>query len=350
MHAYPSGLARAGEQARARLDLIGVAVLGLSILWISIAAADRSARIMPNVLLLLALAGAYVVGRAAGVPHAVTLPAMAACAIALLLALGSSGYGTVAPPLGYGNANGALGVQGIAAAVMAAVSSRHPTTRRGLYAVAALLLIETGLTRSLAATLTGVVVLGTGLIAPAVRGRRLLTASGILLICSGVVVTTLIGARYQPHQRTPVSVAVAQDVLSSRRVQLWHDAVTMVSDDPVRGVGPGRFSVESPTARADPDARWAHSAALQQAAEQGLPGALLLAAVVGWAFAGLIRSPRPDPVIACALAGLIAFAVQASVDYIAYFPTIPAVLALLLGVATAPLPPGGLPLPRKLRR
>jgi O-antigen ligase len=350
MHAYPSGLARTGEQARAKLDLVGVAVLGLSILWISIAAADRAARIMPGVLLLLALAAAYVIGRTSGVPHAVTLPATVACVIALLLALGSSGARSVAPPLGYGNANGALGVQGIAAAVMAAVSSWHPTSRRTLYAVAALLLIETGLTRSLAATLTGVVVLGTGLIAPVVRGRRLLAASGLLVICSGVVATTVIGARYQPHQRTPESVAVAQDVLSSRRVQLWHDAVTMVRDDPVRGVGPGRFSVESPTARSDPDARWAHSAALQQAAEQGLPGVVLLGAMVGWAFAVLIRSPRPDPLIACALAGLIAFVVQASVDYIAYFPAIPIVLVLLLGVVAAPLPPGGLPQPRKLRR
>jgi O-antigen ligase len=349
MHAQSSGLA-AREQARARLDVVGVAVLGLSILWVTIAAADRDARIMPSVLVLLALAGAYIVGRAVGVTHAVTLPATVACAIALLLALGSSGPGVVAPPLGYGNANGALGVQGIAAAVMAAVSSRHPTSRRALYVLGALLLVETGLTRSLAATLTGVVVLGTGLIAPVVRGRRLLAACGILLIGSGVVATAVIGARYQPHQRTPESVVVAQDVLSSRRVQLWHDAVTMVSDEPVRGVGPGRFGVESPTARADPDARWAHSAALQQAAEQGLPGLLLLGAVVCWAFAGLIRSPRPDPVIACALAGLIAFAVQAGVDYIAYFPAIPLVLALLLGVATAPMPPDGLPQPRKLRR
>jgi O-antigen ligase len=349
MHALPSGLA-AGERARARLDLVGVAVLALSILWISIAAADRAARIMPSVLLLLALAAAYVVGRAVGVAHSVTLPATVACAIALLLALGSSGPRTVAPPLGYANANGALGVQGIAAAVIAAVSSRNPTNRRALYVVAALLLVETGLTRSLAATLTGVVVLGTGLIAPVVRGRRLLAASGILLIGAGVATTTVIGARYHPHQRTPESVVVAQDVLSSRRVQLWHDAVAMVSDDPVRGVGPGRFSLESPTARADPDARWAHSAALQQAAEQGVPGAVLLGAMVAWAFAVLIRSPRPDPVIACALAGLIAFAVQASVDYIAYFPAIPAVLVFLLGVATAPLPPEGLPQTRRPRR
>jgi hypothetical protein len=72
--------------------------------------------------------------------------------------------------------------------------------------------------------------------------------------------------------------------------------------------------------------------------------------MVGWAFAVLIRSPRPDPLIACALAGLIAFVVQASVDYIAHFPAIPIVLVLLLGVVAAPLPPGGLPQPRKLKR
>ena len=339
MQGQASGMERVGvERARAQLDLAGVALVGLSILWVCVAAADRPARIMPMVLLLIAALGAYVVGRVVGVPHNVTLPATIACGLALVMALGSAG--SVSPPLGYGNANGALGVQGIVAAVMAAVASRHQPTRRGLYGVGAVLLVETALTRSLAATLLGVLVLGVGLVAPVIRGRRLLAAGGLLIVAGCAVATTLVGLRYEPQQAAPETVVVAQDVLSSRRVQLWHDAVSMVGDDPVRGIGPGRFSVESPTAQEDPDARWAHSAPLQLAAEQGVPGAVLLAALLGWAFVSLVRSPRPDPVVACALAGVIAFAVQACVDYIAYFPAIPLTLALLLGVATAPLPAG----------
>jgi O-antigen ligase len=349
MQGQASGMERLGaDRAQAQLDFAGVALVGLSILWVCVAAAGRSARIMPMVLLLVAAVAAYVVGRVVGVPHDVTLPATIACGLALVLAVSSSA-GSVSPPLGYGNANGALGVQGIVAAMMAAVASRHPPTRRGLYALGAVLLLETALTRSLAATLLGVLVLGVGLVAPVLRGRRLLAVGGLVIVAGCAVATTVIGLRYEPQHRSPETVVVAQDVLSSRRVQLWHEAVSMVSDDPVRGVGPGRFSVESPTAQEDPDARWAHSAPLQLAAEQGLPGAGLLAALMVWAFVSLVRSPRSDPVVVCALAGVIAFGVQACIDYIAYFPAIPLALALLLGVATAPMSSGVLPQSRRLR-
>src|SRR5262245_4486055 len=119
-------------RARARLDLAGVAIVGLSVLWVCVAAADRQARIAPMVLLLVAVVLAHVVGRAVGVPHPVTVPAVVACGIALALAVRSTNAAAVAPPLGYGNANGSLGVLGITAATMAAVSAIQPISRRAL--------------------------------------------------------------------------------------------------------------------------------------------------------------------------------------------------------------------------
>jgi O-antigen ligase len=331
------------RRSRALFDLLGLGLVGAAIVWTCLAAADRPTHILPIVLVMLACVGAYVAGRLVGVPHPIALPAAVACVIALTLgARPPTSLGTAAagPPLGYGNANGALGVAGILAAVIAAVAATHTNTRRALYGVGGLILLETALTRSLAATLLAVSVLGVGLVAPVVRGRRLLAAVGVLAVVGSVTITTFIGLRYQPEHRPPESVVVAQDVLSGRRVQLWHDAITMVTEDPVRGVGPGRFAVESPTAQADPDARWAHSTPLQLAAEQGVPGVVLIAALLGWAFASLLRSSRPDPVVACALAGLTAFALQASVDYTPYFPAIPVIVALLVGVATAAYPGG----------
>ena len=321
------------ERSRARLDLAGAGILAASILWTCVTAAERPSDVMPPVLIMLATLVAYLLGRLAGADRPVSLPAAVACVTGFALAFTSPN--ATAPPLGYGNANGALGVLGITAAVMAAVSSTWPTTRRSLYGLGLLLLLETAATTSLAATLLGVGVLGVGLVAPVARGRRLFAVSGLVLVLSAGVITAVVAARYEPAQASPNSVTMTEDALSARRVQLWHDAVGMVAADPVRGVGPGRFGVESLTARADPDARWAHSEPLQRAAEQGIPGVVLLAALTVWAYAALLRSPRRDAVVVCALAGLTAFVIQASVDYTVHFPVLPLVAALLIGIATA---------------
>jgi hypothetical protein len=62
---------------------------------------------------------------------------------------------------------------------------------------------------------------------------------------------------------------------------------------------------------------------------------VLLAALTVWAYAALLRSPRRNAVVVCVLAGLTAFAIQASVDYTVHFPVLPLVVALLIGIATA---------------
>ena len=73
--------------------------------------------------------------------------------------------------------------------------------------------------------------------------------------------------------------------LTDERFALWSESWELLGDEPLSGVGPGRFSLESPTA-ADPDLAWAHSALLQTGAELGWVGVGLLVVFVVWALVG----------------------------------------------------------------
>ena len=88
------------------------------------------------------------------------------------------------------------------------------------------------------------------------------------------------------------------------------------------GIGPGRFSLESPTA-ADPDLAWAHSALLQTGSELGWVGVGCFLLVVAWALVALGR----DAVL------LGALLLPASVDYVLHFGGVLLVSSLVLGAA-----------------
>ena len=78
-----------------------------------------------------------------------------------------------------------------------------------------------------------------------------------------------------------------------------------------------------------------HSAPLQQAAEQGLVGVVLLATVFGWVLYALWRTPRPTPVVLTAGAALTALAAIATVGDALSFTTVTVGAGLLAGFATA---------------
>jgi O-antigen ligase len=102
------------------------------------------------------------------------------------------------------------------------------------------------------------------------------------------------------------------------------------------GVGPGRFGEFSPTAARSPQfAGRPHSALLQQAAEQGLIGVLLLGVAYGWLVYALWRTARPTPVALSAGAALTALAVIATVGDALSFTAVPVGAGLLAGLATA---------------
>ena len=122
--------------------------------------------------------------------------------------------------------------------------------------------------------------------------------------------------------------------IDERRQALWHDALTLLRAEPFTGVGPGRFSTESPVARSDADARWAHNGFLQFGAETGVTGLVLLLLVFMWAIAGLASAVRPDVVTVLGAAAVVAFGIGASVDYLMHFPALPVAAAALAGTAS----------------
>jgi O-antigen ligase len=128
-------------------------------------------------------------------------------------------------------------------------------------------------------------------------------------------------------------------------VELWHQAVILTKHNPLRGVGPERFPDVDAAGSSDVTAAGsAQSAPLQLAAEQGIPGVVLLAAAYGWMLCALWRSPRPTPVVLTAGAALTGLALLATVDHVLSYALVTAAAGYLAGTATArPLADDGYP-------
>jgi O-antigen ligase len=124
--------------------------------------------------------------------------------------------------------------------------------------------------------------------------------------------------------------------VAGHRIQLWQDALHLAREDLALGVGPGRFGELSSTATGTllSDGK-PHSAPLQQAAEQGVVGVLLLAAAFCWMLFALWRTARPTPVALTAGAALTALAAIAAVGNALSFTTVSVGAGLLAGLATA---------------
>ena len=243
--------------------------------------------------------------------------------------------GALAPPLHYGNADGAFAAAAVAAGTLLFVLPVQPALRV-VGATAALgFLVVCAETRSMAAFIAATITLVAGALArvASARQRRILLLTAPVLVVAAAAFTVVVGASFQRgHAEQPAVVRLADHALSERRAALWHDALVIARDHPVSGVGPGEFASASPTARSDADARWAHSAWLQQLADQGLVGLVLFAGAIGMGWWALVR--RRDDAAAVvgswALGGLL---LQASIDYVLDFIAVPVVVALLAGAS-----------------
>ncbi|MDI2130219.1 O-antigen ligase family protein [Yinghuangia seranimata] len=317
-----------------RLDLLGVITVAAMGVWALVASAGRAAGPEAFLLALMTTAAAYATGRVAGARSAfATCGALAgAIAVVLLMSPDALSGATLAEPLGYGNANGALVAQAVGAACLAALAAPTERRRGEMHLLAGLLVLGAFATRSLTAVLGAVAILMIGLTAMSARRRGSLVVAGA--VCLMVVVAGTVYLGSDREQASGVR-STAEEGLTGRRLDVWHDALKITKEHPWRGSGPGTFLMESPTARSDADTQAAHSQWLRQSAEQGLPGALLLVALIGWAYVRLWRSPQDPSVVAVGAVTLTAFTVHASMDYVAEFPAVLASAALVLGVATA---------------
>ncbi|MFC0602639.1 O-antigen ligase family protein [Streptomyces palmae] len=316
--------------SRARTaNVAGAVVLGCCAGWALVSATGRTSRPEGVLLAVLAVAAGYACGRIAGS----LLPVAAAAAAALGglgLALLSPGDGLSpggGPPerMGPGTAELTLA----AGAACCAAWAVRPGWRRSVLHLPAAGAAAAGclLVGPAAAVPVVLVVLGS---LAAGRVRRLPGLAALALIAAAAAgCCWALGAGALP----PGLLGAFQDHPPTHRIRLWHQAVRLAAAHPLRGVGPGRFG-ELTAGAAGPDGT-AHSALLQQAAEQGLPGVVLLGAVFGWLLYALWRSPRATPLVLAAGAALTALAVESMAGEALGSPRVTACAGLLAGLATA---------------
>ncbi len=152
--------------------------------------------------------------------------------------------------------------------------------------------------------------------------------------------------------KLPASVV---SVLGRRAI--WYNTLAMVNDHPVVGVGLGNHAVHYPRyarrAAIDPlfgpatQLDYVHNDYLQVAAELGLPGLVLVAALVVGILLALRRiaaapaEPEARALLLAATLGLVGLGVDALFGFPFQLAAPPLVLAVLLAVLRALLPAGG---------
>ncbi|MGB8938818.1 MAG: O-antigen ligase family protein, partial [Streptomyces sp.] len=214
----------------------------------------------------------------------------------------------------------------------AAWAARSPATRLAMW----LLAVGIGVTALVLGSMAGAVAC-TGILlcslATALMRRRVPGLAGLAL--ATLVVTGVTWAIADDTLPEGLSASL-EGQLDGYRVELWQDALALTGQEPALGVGPGRFADSSPTVAEHllTDGK-PHSALLQQAAEQGLVGVVLLAAVFCWLLYALYRSPRSTQVVLSAGAALTALAAVASVGNALSLTAVTTGAGYLAGIATA---------------
>ncbi|MFW6039308.1 MAG: O-antigen ligase family protein [bacterium] len=312
-------------------DLLGIVLVAAFAAWTVVSAVVRGSNSGPQLAMVAVATAAYLAGRMRGGERPVFVAGAIVASILIVTVLSGPGAvsgGPSAPPLGYANANGALFTLGVAAAAMVAILANKELVRRPAGVLTVVLLALTAATTSRAAVVLATAVMLIVLVAHRI-GRWVALAGPLLVAGASAVTIMLVLAQDPPALQT------LERGLSERRTVLWYEALDMMRDNPVFGVGPGMFSEISPTALGDADAAWAHSAYLQVGAETGVIGLLLLGALLLWAFGALFRSRQDVRLIVVAAAGTTAVAVHAAIDYLAHFPVVVAVASLLTGLASS---------------
>lgn len=308
------------------LDRLGAALLGLTAGWTAVSALDRpSADPWPVLGLVAAIAVLFLVGRLSAsrgpaLPGAVAVGICGAIVFSFPGLLHANGA-----PTGYANSNASLAALGAVSA--AAASATHSGRRRQAWSVLALALSASVVAAgSVAASLS--LAAAAALVLAAVLTREV-----ALAVIGGAVAATLVLG-------ITGAIAAGGDPLElgadrTLRTELWGRALDVLREEPARGVGAGAYT-NPPSRRRDADLRWAHHGYLQQGAEQGAVGLVLLLSLVGWTYLRLWEGRcRPRASTLAGAAALTVVALHASVDHVLHTPAVPLTLAVLLGWATA---------------
>ena len=310
---------RRGAWSNLLTGATGIALVVAGAALVGIASMGRDGARPGPVLALLAavaVAGAAGAGLARLAPWLPLLLVVAATTAATVPFWPDAGD-PLADPLGYGNANGTLFALGVLAAVGLAATEAPPPARAAAGGCLAVLAAAVGASESV-----GSVAIVTGALALLVLAWSS-PASGVALAAAavGAAACLTIGMAV-------VSEGNVDGGALRSRVALWHDALDVALDDPITGVGPGRYA-DVRRVTDDPDLQWAHHEPLQVAAELGVVGVALLYGSIAWALAraGVTAAPV-GPVAVAAVAGL---AIHAHADYVLHEGALAVVVAVLVG-------------------
>ena len=300
------------------VDVAGVALAVLLAVWAVIASRGQpGSDAVPLVGLALSVAVVSIAARLVTALHPWAAPA-ALTVTAGIIALVSWEGGLLGGP------EGALGDPDVTAAffVLAAAAAAMTSTRTELRPVqwlAGLVALGFGvvpvLLGSILGTSAALLLLFSFASRRGFRARRTLVAAGGFLTFLVLATTTLLGLSYDAEAGDPVS-GIVDTVLTPRRVELWHGALQLLQEEPVSGVGPGRYAAASPAIEpAGPDSpRWADNDFLEVGAETGLVGLALALGLFTWGFVRL-HGERPDHAAAVAGVALGTLGIYASLDH-----------------------------------
>lgn len=318
-----------------RRDLIGLGLAGLTATWAlvaSIGGGSAGPIVALIVVATLAFSAARVVAsiRPWIVPAALVALAAAAAASAGPDVLSRQ---PLSGPLGYANADAAFYVvAGVSAFVLVlALPGSGPKVLAGAIAVGCALVT---ISKDSTAASALLVLTTLGFAAGSRVSARTIVAGCAVGFALVLTATVVLAVLHRLDLGQGIVEPLAAGGLSERRVILWDEAMLLAVENPIAGVGPGRFASFSPTARADRDARWAHNEFLQQGAELGLAGFALSVGLFLWGFWRLGAVHNPDGVTAFGALALAAIGIQASIDYILHFPLVVIAVAALLGATT----------------
>jgi hypothetical protein len=153
------------------------------------------------------------------------------------------------------------------------------------------------------------------------------------LICAGLALAIVVGSKEAAG--VPLSGGVSRfGTLQSNRYDYWSVAFRAFAAEPIHGVGAGGWAVWWLRDRTINDfAQDAHSLPLQTLAELGLVGVALLAAFVAGVVLAGRRALGTAPALAAGpLAGLVAYAAHAPLDWDWQMPAVTLVAIVLAGM------------------
>ena len=298
--------------------LVLVAALGA---WTALIAGDGDGRPAPVLWLLGGLVLAVAIGRAAA---ARGVPLFGLVAVAVAGAAALTWPGVLAPagaPTGYANANATLLGLGALSAVGAARAAGTGGRGRLWSAVAVALFACVPATGSIAGTIVVTGACATLALAIRTRWSPLVIGTGMVVAALALGLTVAIASGSDP---------AGLGGRAGVRGELWAAAEELADEQPVTGIGPGRFEVRNPVTD-DDDLRWAHHGYLQVAAELGVVGLVLTLGLVAWGWGVLWWASDRADVASVGAAALGAVVTHATVDYVFHIPAVLVTTALLVG-------------------